>query len=80
MQLSVPVPRRKRKVGAPLGTGDKAAVRRVHPLDTVERISFRKHLLVWTGSDVHRFLSGTVGKCHVGLVPGHSWDAESFIR
>lgn len=35
---------------------------RVHPLDTAERISFRKHLLVSTGSDVHCFLAGTVGK------------------
>lgn len=36
MKLFVPVPRRKRKIGIPLGTGDKAAMGRVHPLDTAE--------------------------------------------
>lgn len=47
----------------PLETGDEAAMRRVYPLDTVEWISLRKHLLVLTGSRVHGLLSGAVGKC-----------------
>lgn len=51
------------EIGIPLETGDKAARRRVHPLDTVEWVSFRKHLLVSTGSDVHCFCVGAVGMC-----------------